>query len=213
MTGKIALCLFLAGAVLAGGGCATGWKAQSPTRVYATIRPEPGRDTEAARESNAAGLRHLAQDDLEGAAEAFRRALTADVEFGPAHNNLGKVYYRQGDFHKAAWEFEDARQLLPKHAGPRNNLGLVHEEAGELDEAVAYYREAVGLAPDVIEYRANLARTLVRRGDRTDEVCLLLEQVLHEDERARWRSWARKQLARLGYAPEGPRAAPDQQQP
>lgn len=209
MTGKTALCLGLAGVVLAGIGCARGWKAQSPSRTYTTIRAEPGRDTEAAREANAAGLRHLARDDLEGAAEAFRRALTADVEFGPAHNNLGKVYYRQGDFHKAAWEFEDARRLLPKHAGPRNNLGLVHEEAGELDQAVEYYREAVGLEPDVPAYRANLARALVRRGDRTAEVRLLLRQVLEQDERAAWRTWARGQLTRVGHAADPVRAAPD----
>ena len=189
--------LWLAAAVL-GGGC---WNQSSGTpsgHTYRTVTAEPLRDTEAAKRHNEAGLRLLADGQLDQAAEAFSRALTADVEYGPAHNNLGKVYYRKKDWYKAAWEFEYAGKVLPKHAEPRNNLGMVLEEAGELDRAVDQYRQAVGLDGDNIEYRANLVRALVRRGDRTPEVRSLLQQVLKQDSRPEWRSWARLQQARLG---------------
>lgn len=187
---------WLAAAVL--GGCWSPPSATTPGRTYHTVTAEPLRDTEAAKRHNEAGLRHLADGRLDQAADAFSRALTADVEYGPAHNNLGKVYYRKKDSYKAAWEFEYAAKLLPKHAEPRNNLGMVLEDAGELDRAVDQYREAVGLDGDCIEYRANLVRALIRRGDRTQEVRSLLQQVLKQDGRPEWRAWARQQQSRLG---------------
>lgn len=165
---------------------------------YRTISTEPLRDTEAAKQANEKGLGYLQGGNLDQAAKAFEEALTADVKFGPAHNNLGKVYYRQNDLYKAAWEFEYARDLLPKHPEPRNNLGLVLEKAGELDRAVKHYREAVALAPETIEYRANLCRALIRQGERTPEVRKLLEAILAEDNRPEWLIWARKQQQRPG---------------
>jgi len=49
------------------------------------------------------------------AAEAetlLRRALTADLYHGPAHNNLGVLYLTQGKLFEAAGEFEWARGEL-----------------------------------------------------------------------------------------------------
>ena len=179
-------------------GCGTASIRDVPQAPYRTVAAEPGRDTEAARRANQVGLAHLAKGEVDQAAEAFRQALTADVEFGPAHNNLGKVYYRQTDWYRAAWEFEYASKLLPRHAEPRNNLALVLERAGQLDRAVECYREAAGLDPDNIQYRANLVRALIRRGDRTDEVRTLLGQLLETDARPEWRAWARQQQIRIG---------------
>jgi len=197
MVARLSLLLGLAGLAVAETGCANFLTGESPRPAYRTIQVNPGRDTEAAKEANRAGLDHLAGGRLEQAAEAFERALSADVEFGPAHNNLGKVYYRQEDWYRAAWEFEYAGKLLPRHAEPRNNLGLVLERAGELDRAVNCCRDAVGLEADRIEYRANLVRALVRRGDRTREVRSRLRQLLEEDSRPEWRAWAKKQQIRM----------------
>lgn len=166
---------------------------------YRTIRTEPLRNTDAARRAHQQGLEHLDQQNLELAQKAFERALTADVEFGPAHNSLGKVYYQQQDWYRAAWEFEYAKKLMPRRPEPRNNLALVLEQAGELDRAIDLYREAVGLAPDNIRYRANLARALVRRGDRSREVRVLLEAILEEDTRPEWLTWAQSQLDSKGW--------------
>ncbi len=189
--------LGLAAAILCA-GCWNPPSSTTPARSYHTVAAEPLRDTEAAKRHDDAGLRFLANGQLDRAVEAFSRALAADVEYGPAHNNLGKVYYRKKDSYKAAWEFEYAGKLLPKHAEPRNNLGMVLEDAGELDRAVDLYRQAIGLDGGCIEYRANLVRALIRRGDRTPEVRSLLEQVLKQDSRPEWRAWARQQQSRLG---------------
>ena len=168
---------------------------------YRTIDAAPDRDTDTARRYNEQGMKHLQKEELDEAASDFRRALVADVTFGPAHNNLGKVYYAQKDWYQAAWEFDYARELMPRQPEPLNNLGLVHEQAGELDRAIEHYEQAVALGRDRIEFRANLARAKVRRGDTDDELIVLLQQILDEDKRPEWLVWARPHLLRLQARP------------
>ncbi len=199
MFGKFVTIALLAAVWFALAGCAD--TAAGPSGPYRTIAVEPGRDTDAASRQNQKGLAHLAAGELDQACDAFGRALNADVEFGPAHNNLGKVYFQRKNWYKAAWEFEYARKLMPRRAEPANNLGLVLEQAGELDRAVEHYRQAVALDSGKIEYVANLARALVRRGERTDETRRLLQRLLAEDQRPDWLIWARQQLAGM---PEDP---------
>lgn len=182
--------------LLAASGCSD-WHAQDSRDRYRTVRTPPMRDTAAARQANDQGLEHLNAGRLDEAAEAFKQALNADVDFGPAHNNLGKVYYKQKKWYEAAWEFELAKKLLPTNAAAPNNLGLVLEQAQRFDEAVEEYRLAVKFAPDNVAYKGNLARVLIRRGDRGEEVRLLLEQVACRATDPNWTRWARRQLARL----------------
>jgi len=197
MCNRIVLSLSLTAAI-AIAGCARPPASASSETGYRTITTQPLRDTDAAQKYNQTGVEYLTAGKLDQAEAEFSKALTADVEYGPAHNNLGKIYYRKRDWYKAAWEFEYARKLLPKHAEPCNNLGLVLEEAGQLDQAVEQYREAVRLDPVDIEYRANLVRALIRRGDKTPEVRGLLQQVLAQDRRPEWQLWANQQLSRMG---------------
>lgn len=184
-------------ACLLAAGCATRPIEIDNKSNYRTIRTEPLRDTEAAKKANQRGLARLEKEQLDQARKAFEAALTADVRYGPAHNNLGKVYFARKNWYKAAWEFENARRLMPRHPGPRNNLGLVLERAGELDRAVDLYREAVGLDPDNMAYLGNLTRALIKRGDRTREVYNNLKRILEHDTRTPWLIWARQQLARI----------------
>ncbi len=197
MINKLVINLCLTAAAFACVGCFD-LKMNKGSEKYRTISTQPFRDTDTAKRENEIGLEHLANDDLDMAEDAFRRALTADVEFGPAHNNLGKVYFKQKKWYKAAWEFERARKLLPNKVEPLNNLGLVCEQAGDLDEAVEYYRQAIKLDSQNIRCRANLARAMIRRGDKTDEVRTLLKEILQDDDRPEWLIWAKKQLHKIG---------------
>jgi len=189
------LLLSLTGLSLLGSGCANPDAGSDAQPRYRTVRAEPGRDTRKAREANQRGIEHLEADELRKAEETFRDALTADVEFGPAHNNLGKVHHKRGDYYRAAREFDAARRLMPEHPAPYNNLGLVVQRDAQLDRAVQYFRKAVEHAPDNIRYKANLAAALVRRGDQTKEVRRLLRQIVDQDERPEWLMWAKRQLA------------------
>ncbi len=165
---------------------------------YRTINTSPLRDTEAARKANTQGLTHLDNGELYQAEQAFKRAVEADVDFGPAHNNLGKIYFLKRRFYLAAHEFDDAISLMPNHAAPHNNLGLTLLEAGKLDDAAESMRKAVSLDPLEIDYQANLARVLIQRGDVSDEVITLLRVIASSDERVQWRVWASQQLGAMG---------------
>lgn len=201
MSVKFAYFVSMSVAMIIFAGCGGLYGRDDDKAAYRTITAEPLRDTETAKKANALGLKYLAEDRLDLAEKEFTRALAADVDFGPAHNNLGKVYFKNHDMYKAAWEFEYACKLLPKQASPRNNLGIVLEESGELDRAVEYYRQAVALEPDNVEYAGNLARALIRRGDHTDEVRGLLKKVLAKDTRPEWLTWAKRQEAIIGQTP------------
>jgi len=185
-----AACIALGAAVW---GCA---KKPPSTAVsqYQTVGKDPRRDTDAARAKNAEALDAMARGNYDRAESLLKAALTADIMFGPAHNNLGKVYYRQEKRYLAAWEFEYAAKLMPHQAEPRNNLGLVFESAGRLDEAVNHYKEALALDPENPEVIGNTARARIRRGDDDAEVRDLLGKLVMRDTRQEWVEWARRRL-------------------
>ena len=112
-------------------GCSS---AHPPTAAaeYHTLGNDPHRDTDRARSLNdqaAAAIRHGNYAEGE---KLLRAALAADVMFGPAHNNLGKIYFAQKNLYLAAWEFTYAAKLMKHQPEPRNNLGLVFEASGNV---------------------------------------------------------------------------------
>ena len=155
-------------------------------------------DTETAKKENDHALRLLDEGKLEEAESHLKRAIEADVMYGPAHNNLGLVYYHEGKLYPAAWEFQSAIKLMPFQPEPRNNLGLVFEKAGKISSAAEAYEKARQLEPDNPEYLANLARAKIRRGDRDLETKKLLEELVLKDSRPQWSQWARINLLKMG---------------
>ncbi len=167
-------------------------------------------DTETAKRENDKALRLIDDGKLEDAESHLKKALEADVMYGPAHNNLGLVYYHQNKLYPAAWEFQNAIKLMPFQPEPRNNLGLVFEKAGKITSAAEAYEKARQMEPDNPEYLANLARAKVRRGDRDAETKKLLEEVVFKDPRPQWNQWARVNLLRMGEPTTQPATRPIQ---
>lgn len=161
---------------------------------YKTIRDAPNRETDTARQLNAEAVDLIDQGRYDEAEQRLKEALAADITFGPAHNNLGRVYFHQQKLYLAAWEFEYAIKLMPHHVEPRNNLGLVFEAVGKLDDAVTHYDRALALEPDNPFVTGNLTRARIRRGDRGDEVRRLLREIVMKDVRSEWVEWARHKL-------------------
>jgi Tfp pilus assembly protein PilF len=170
---------------------------------YETIGHDPRRDTDLAKQKNAEGIELVRAGKFEEAEKVLKEALDADVTFGPAHNNLGKVFYHRQQFYNAAWEFQYAAKLMPDLAEPRNNLGLVLEAVGKLDDAVGSYDEALKLRPENPQYLGNDARARFERGDRDTHLRQMLEALVMRDSRPDWSQWAREQLVRLERAPIG----------
>jgi tetratricopeptide (TPR) repeat protein len=162
-----------------------------PGGNYQTIQADLGRDTAKAKELNQRAIECVDAGNSQQALELLQEALIADVMFGPAHNNLGKLYLDQRQYYLAAWEFEYAMKLMPERAAPANNLGLLYESLGRHGEAVALYESAVSLDPDDAQYLGNLVRAKIRRGDEHDEN---LQQHLRRlqvlETRPEWAAWA-----------------------
>jgi Tfp pilus assembly protein PilF len=165
-------------------------------------------DRELAKRENDRALRLLDEGKLPEAESHLKKAIEADVMYGPAHNNLGLVYYHQSKLYPAAWEFQNAIKLMPYQPEPRNNLGLVFEKAGKITNAAEAYEKARQMEPDNPEYLANLARAKVRRGDRDPETKKLLEELIFKDSRPQWNQWARVNLLRMGDPTTQPTTRP-----
>ncbi len=172
----------------------------SPQRVtvdarYETLPRGQQRDAARAERLNDQAVDAIDAGELDRAEQLLKDALTADVTFGPAHNNLGSVYLEQQRYYLAAWEFEYAIRLMPASPEPKNNLGLVFEAVGKTDAAIEQFNAAAQLAPDDPVYLGNEARARLRAGQRGPEVRHLLQDVVMKDERPEWRQWARERLA------------------
>ena len=164
---------------------------------YVTVARDLRRDSEAARELNRGAVHQIENEKWEEAEKTLKTALSRDITFGPAHNNLGRVYFQRAVLYLAAWEFQYAAKLMPTHSAPKNNLGLVFEAVGKLDDAVEKYGEALKLEGDNSEYRANLTRARIRRGDSGADVRELLQDLALKESRAEWKEWARERLLQM----------------
>ena len=160
------------------------------------IAPPP-QNTELARVQNEAAYGLIKSGKYDLAEDILRNALTADVLYGPARNNLGLVYMKQKKFYAAAWEFENAIKLMPHQPEVRNNLGLVLEEAGKLKEATEALTRAVEMEPDNPMFIGNLARVRIERKLLDQETRKLLKDLVFKDTRPEWISWAKMQLIRI----------------
>lgn len=172
------------------GGCATSGHRSSPY----TVQPEEARDPREADRLNGEAVKLVDEDPVE-AELLLRRALTADLYHGPAHNNLGVLYLGQGLLYEAANEFEWARKLMPGHPDPRLNLALTLERAGRVDEALNAYAAALEVYPGHVGALQGRTRLQLRenRADETTEDAL--REIALRGENERWREWARRQSA------------------
>ncbi len=126
------------------------------------------------------------------AEKVLRAALTADLFFGPAHNNLGVLYLKQRKLYEAANEFEWARKLMPGHPDPRVNLALALETAGRTGEALASYSSALEVWPNYLPALEGIASLTLRAGDRRDpRLAAWLSEISLRGDPA-WSAWARE---------------------
>lgn len=185
------------------GGCQEPNKPTTQPSPYETIGRDPQRDSTLAGQMNAKATDLIKKCQYNQAEKELTKALTADMFFGPAHNNLGLVRYYQKKYYEAAWEFQYAIKLMPNKAEPKNNLGLVFEAVGKLDDAAKYYEEALQLEPQDVESTANLARVYVKTNKKDDRTRKLLGDIVMRDERPQWVAWAREHLVLLGKGQVG----------
>ncbi|MFO0826728.1 MAG: tetratricopeptide repeat protein [Phycisphaerales bacterium] len=171
----------------------TGCSSQPKPGPYSTL-DDGDRSTARAEALTRQAVEAMDKDQKE-AERLLREALTADLWFGPAHNDLGVLCLRQGRLYEAANEFEWARKTMPGHPNPRFNLALTLERAGRADEAIAMYETALEVYPGHVQSEQALARLIRRSGIGNPRLDDYLRDVELRGETEEWREWARKTLA------------------
>jgi tetratricopeptide (TPR) repeat protein len=182
-------------ACLAGLGLVLGCRTQGASGPY-EVPGEADRATCVAEKMNREAADLIESNPIKAEA-LLRDALTKDLFFGPAHNNLGVVFLHQGKLYEAAHEFEWARKLLPGNPDPRVNLALTLESAGRLGEAFKAYETALEVTPEylpAIEGAASIAAR-TNRGD--GRLRAWLAAISMTEGRSAWANWARLQLGQL----------------
>jgi Tfp pilus assembly protein PilF len=176
--------MFLASAILLSGACTTSSGPYAPAR-------EADRDTARAEKLSRQAADLIWSDPIK-AESLLREALSADLYYGPAHNNLGVIYLEQGKLYEAASEFEWARKLMPGHPDPRLNLGLALERGGRIDDAIQSYESALTLAPEHLDTIQSLVRCQLRYGRPDQRTAERLAMIRMRGD-AKWSSWAATQ--------------------
>jgi Flp pilus assembly protein TadD len=125
----------------------------------------------------------------------LREALSKDLFFGPAHNNLGVLFLEQGKLYEAASEFEWARKLMPGHPDPRVNLALTLERAGKTDDAIATYGAALQVYPDYLPAVQGIACLTLRSGRSDERLHGWLQDIAIQSPPGPWRDWGQRHLA------------------
>ena len=136
----------------------------------------------------------LIASDPVRAEELLREALSADLFFGPAHNNLGVVFLQREQLYEAANEFEWARKLMPGHPDPRFNLAMTLEQAGQVDEALASYSAALEVYDGFLPAIQGLASLTLKSGREDERMQGWLEDIALRSDQPRWSDWAKKHL-------------------
>jgi tetratricopeptide (TPR) repeat protein len=180
--------------VLAGLALLAGCRTQTTVGPY-QVPGEADRETSVAEKMNREAADII--DSNPSMAEALLRdALTKDLFFGPAHNNLGVVFLHQKKLYEAAHEFEWARKLLPGNPDPRVNLALTLESAGRLQEAFKTYETALEVAPEDLAAIEGLASLALRTNRDDPRLRGWLDQIALNASEPGWATWARNYSAR-----------------
>ncbi len=115
--------------------------------------------------------------DFEGAARAYRAALTSAPRFAEAHANLGAVLARLGQYDEAVASYARALRLAPRLAAVHLNLGIAHLRAGQFGKAAASFERYLKAEPSSIQARQLLGAALVE-ADRDTEALPHLEKAV-----------------------------------
>lgn len=104
-------------------------------------------------------------DDLNGAREAYGRALQEDLSYHPAHTRLGMLALAAKDSTTAISELELATQIAPEEAMPRFMLANALSQFGQTDRAIKEFEKVVELEPYWATPWAGLAQLYERKAE------------------------------------------------
>ncbi|MBI3784455.1 MAG: tetratricopeptide repeat protein [Deltaproteobacteria bacterium] len=123
-------------------------------------------NAEAALEWFETGLDREQDGDIEGAREAYQRAVEIDPHLADAYVNLGRLVHEQGESREASRFYHLAIAADPNDPIAHYNLAIALEDQTNLPAALSHYQRAVTLEPSFADAHFNLGRLLDKLGRR-----------------------------------------------
>jgi tetratricopeptide (TPR) repeat protein len=145
------------------------------------------------------GVVLLAQNNPQGALDAFNAALKLKAGLLDAHRGLGQAYQQLGKTDQAVENYRQALALNDKDVASLNNLAwILGEIRKKPDEALPLASKAEQIAPNSAEVLDTLAWIQYRRGDYADAEKSLARAVERATENGTIRYHLGMTYARLG---------------
>ncbi len=119
---------------------------------------------------NLLGASFAATGHSDDAMASFRRALSIDPKFFPAHTNLGVELARAGRVEEAAAEHSAALRIKPDYVEAHHNLGNCLRRLGRLADAADCFRRVLELQPSLVEAHRSLGAVLSDLGRSAEAV-------------------------------------------
>jgi tetratricopeptide (TPR) repeat protein len=88
-----------------------------------------------------------AKGQRDEAIACYKKAITLDPKYPPAHFNLGTALQAKGQLDDAIACYKKAIELDPKLSAAHGALGTALKRKGEVDEAITCYKKAIALDP------------------------------------------------------------------
>ncbi|MDB5320884.1 MAG: hypothetical protein JWN40_2515 [Phycisphaerales bacterium] len=93
------------------------------------------------------GIYHIARNEVNAAAEYFRKAVTWDPNSAPFRDSLAVALSMQGNNSAAIEQLEWAAKLDPRDAEYPYKLALAYSESGKFDKAIELLQQTLKLNP------------------------------------------------------------------
>jgi len=116
------------------------------------------------------GNERFNQGDLNGAREAYSKALEQRSDYVDAITNMGVVYYQEGNLEEAIRWFEKALALTPDDPVTNYLMGATFLQQQRLDKAEQYLRKANEADPNMPEPYYGLAVLHKMRGEKEQAI-------------------------------------------
>lgn len=107
----------------------------------------------------------LVKNDVEGAIEAYSRAIRLKADNPLAHCSLSVAYFKKGDVNRAISESQRAIELDAAYHVAHANLARFLEAKGDLEGAISEYCQAIRLDPKLVSDRVHQGPSMQRLVD------------------------------------------------
>lgn len=139
-----------------------------------------GNEDESAESLKSQGNAALQQGNIAEAESFYRKAISADPGYMPAHYNLGNALRLQGICNEALSAYQTAANLVQDDYEIYVNIGVTLNAMARFDEAIDAFNRAATLAPGAIEPMINKGVALGHSG-RYEEAIKVWSKILEGD--------------------------------